>query len=144
MLYVGTELLNQMVSHAESTSDECCGFLIGDDATSYRTIHYVIGTDNIATGDRCRRFEVAPLAYLAAENFAEKNSLQLLGVYHSHPDHPAVPSELDRQSAQPGFSNMIISTTNKKFAAVRSWRLNQARHFYEETIIEKGNHQSTK
>lgn len=134
MLYVGAELLNKMITHAESTPDECCGFLIGDEATDDRIVRYIITASNVTPGDPSSRFEIAPLAFLEAEHFAERNKLQLLGVYHSHPNHPAIPSELDRLSAQPGFSNVIISLSDKKFTAIRSWRLNSDSRFEEEMI----------
>jgi proteasome lid subunit RPN8/RPN11 len=136
MLYVGVELLNEMITHAESTSDECCGFLIGLETTDNRAVQHVITTNNITPGDRSQRFEIAPLAFLEAEHFAELNNLQLLGIYHSHPNHPAIPSELDRVSAQPGFSNVIISLKDQKFADIRSWRLTSDLHFEEEKITD--------
>jgi proteasome lid subunit RPN8/RPN11 len=135
MLYVGAELLHEMITHAESTTDECCGFLIGlETSNDHRTLEHIIATNNISPEDRSHRFEIAPLAFLRAEQFADRNDLQLLGIYHSHPNHLAIPSELDRISAQPGFSNVIISLINNKFAAIRSWRLNNDRQFEEEKI----------
>jgi proteasome lid subunit RPN8/RPN11 len=134
MLYVGAELLNEMITHAESTSDECCGFLIGIETTDERTVQHIIKTPNVTPGDPSHRFEIAPLSFLEAEHYAERNNLQLLGIYHSHPNKPAVPSELDRGSAQPGFSNVIISIMNNKFAGIRSWKLNDDLHFEEEKI----------
>lgn len=135
MLYVGAELLNEIITHAESTSDECCGFLIGvETANDYRTVEHIIVTSNITPENPSQRFEIAPLAFLQAEQFADRNDLQLLGIYHSHPNHEAIPSELDRISAQPGFSNVIISLTNNKFATIRSWRLNSEQQFEEEKI----------
>lgn len=135
MLYVGAELLNEIITHAESTSDECCGFLIGfERANDHRTVEHIITASNITPEDPSHRFEIAPLAFLQAEKFADHNDLQLLGIYHSHPNHEAIPSELDRISAQPGFSNVIVSLTNNKFATIRSWRLNSEQQFEEEKI----------
>lgn len=134
MLYVGAELLNEIITHAESTSDECCGFLIGYEKANDRTVEHIIITDNTTPEDAPHRFEIAPLAFLQAEQFADRNDLQLLGIYHSHPNHPAIPSELDRVSAQPGFSNVIISLANSKFDTIRSWRLNSEQQFEEEKI----------
>lgn len=134
MLHVGAELLNEIITHAESTSDECCGFLIGYESANDRTVEHIIITDNTTPEDASHRFEIAPLAFLQAEQFADRHDLQLLGVYHSHPNHPAIPSELDRVSAQPGFSNVIISLTNNKFDTIRSWKLNSEQQFEEEKI----------
>jgi proteasome lid subunit RPN8/RPN11 len=71
---------------------------------------------------------------LNAEKFADGSGLQLLGVYHSHPNHPAVPSEHDRIAAQPFFSYIIISVKENKIADLRSWQLDDHFQFKEETI----------
>jgi proteasome lid subunit RPN8/RPN11 len=60
--------------------------------------------------------------------------LALLGIYHSHPNHPAIPSEHDRVAAQPWFSYVIISVLERKIGPVRSWRLNEETQFEEETV----------
>jgi proteasome lid subunit RPN8/RPN11 len=58
----------------------------------------------------------------------------MLGIYHSHPNHPAIPSERDRLAAQPYFSYVIISVMKGKTDQIRSWRLNETSHFEEENI----------
>jgi proteasome lid subunit RPN8/RPN11 len=58
------------------------------------------------------------------------------GIYHSHPKHPAIPSETDRLSAQPFFSYVIISVLDKDTTELRSWLLNEERQFEEEKIID--------
>lgn len=124
---------NEMKLHAEATYPfECCGFFFGDDAGS-RTISHVLRVDNSKEGDRRRRFEIAPEDYRRAESYAEEQNLDLLGVYHSHPDHPAVPSEHDRSVALPFFSYIIISVQDGTAKTLRSWQLNEDRKF-EETL----------
>ena len=71
---------------------------------------------------------------MQAENFAEENGLTLLGVYHSHPNSPAIPSEHDRISAQPYFSYIILSVFDGKYSHARSWQLNDDYQFEEEKI----------
>lgn len=90
---------------------------------------------NVSPDDRHRKFEIAPKEYLKAEDFAAKNKLVLLGIYHSHPDHPAVPSVSDRVSAQPYFSYVILSVVNKRFSAIRSWKLTDDLQFTEEKSV---------
>jgi proteasome lid subunit RPN8/RPN11 len=114
--------------------DECCGFFFGNESPDDRTISEIQIVANAKVGDKRKRFEIAPKDYLQAEEFADKRNLQLLGVYHSHPDHPAIPSEQDRQSAQPWFSYIIISVTGNKIDDIRSWRLNDDFQFEEEKI----------
>ena len=121
-----------------SYPDECCGFFFGnEDAKGNRTVTHVLVVNNAKEGDKRRRFEISPKDYLRAEQFADENNLQLLGVYHSHPNHPALPSETDRLSAQPYFSYLIVSVYNQQVKDVRSWRLNSCYQFEEELIHER-------
>ena len=113
--------------------DECCGFLYGyDDESGRRVITQAQVVNNAKEGDKRRRFEIAPYDYLDAEKYAEQQQVQLLGIYHSHPNHPAVPSEHDRVAAQPFFSYIIISVNDKQPGLIRSWRLNDEFQFEEE------------
>ena len=114
--------------------DECCGFLFGVEKRDERLVTDVLIVNNATEGDKKRRFEISPKDYMKAEQYAEKNNLQLLGIYHSHPNHPAVPSEHDRVAAQPWFSYIIISVINKDVDAIRSWRLNENNQFEEEKL----------
>ena len=118
--------------------DECCGFFFGtEDNSGRRTITTAIVVNNSKEGDKRRRFEISPRDYMKAEQFAASNDLQLLGVYHSHPNHPAVPSEHDRAAAQPFFSYIIISVSADGVKDSRSWRLNNDFQFEEEEIFTK-------
>ena len=117
----------------EAFPDECCGFIFGyEDANGRRVITYAQPVINAKEGDKRRRFEIAPHDYLQAEQYAEEHQIELLGVYHSHPNHPAVPSEHDRAAAQPFFSYLIISVNDKQPGVIRSWRLNDDLQFEEE------------
>ena len=69
---------------------------------------------------------------MKGERHAAESDLQLLGIYHSHPNHPAVPSEHDRVAAQPFFSYVIISTESDGVKNTRSWILNDNSQFDEE------------
>lgn len=117
----------------EAYPNECCGFLYGnEDSNGRRFITQARVVTNAKDGDKRRRFEISPHDYLEAERYAEEQQIELLGVYHSHPDHPAIPSEHDRAAAQPFFSYLIISVNNKEPGAIRSWRLNDDFRFEEE------------
>jgi proteasome lid subunit RPN8/RPN11 len=125
-------LLNDAV---QAFPDECCGFLFGEeDQHGNRSISKIQVVINAKEGDKRRRFVIAPLDYIRAEQYAEENNLLLLGVYHSHPNHPAIPSEHDRVAAQPYFSYIIVSVLEGKIGPLRSWRLNDDTQFEEETV----------
>ncbi|HEY0679648.1 MAG TPA: M67 family metallopeptidase [Chitinophagaceae bacterium] len=136
MISIESIAKEQMIKDAvRNFPDECCGFFYGtEDETGNRMISEVLIVDNAKEGDKRKRFEVSPKDYLKAEQFAEESGLDLLGVYHSHPDHPAIPSEHDRKSAQPYFSYIIISVYGKEIKDIRSWRLNNEFQFEEEEI----------
>lgn len=113
--------------------DECCGFMFGtEDAEGNRVIKKALPVFNSATENRKRRFVISPKDYMNAERFSEENNVQLLGIYHSHPNHPAIPSEHDRVAAQPWFSYVIISVAENGVQHARSWVLNEDFQFDEE------------
>lgn len=134
MIVLENEAQQTIVQDAISAyPDECCGFLLGrEDENGRRIITQALVVNNAKEGDKRRRFVIAPHDYLQAENFAETQNLIILGVYHSHPDHPAIPSEHDRAAAQPFFSYLIISVNDRQPGFIRSWRLNDDGHFEEE------------
>ncbi len=137
MLFIHDRAREEMIKDAIAAfPDECCGFLFGEEGGEDRVVTAIQVVHNAKEGDKRRRFEIAPKDYLAAERFADEKGVRLLGIYHSHPDHPAIPSEHDRVAAQPYFSYIIISVINREFSAIRSWRLNDRQQFDEETIIE--------
>lgn len=120
--------------------DECCGFLFGrEEQDGARAVVDILVVDNSKAGDKTRRFEISPLDYMTAEQHALDHEWTILGIYHSHPKHPAIPSEHDRVAAQPFFSYVIISVpdkTNSGAIIFRSWLLNDDRQFEEEKITE--------
>lgn len=120
----------------EAYPHECCGFLYGTE-NGNRQITEAVVVNNTREENRERRFEISPLDYMKAEEYADANDLKLLGIYHSHPDHPAVPSEYDRIHAMPYFSYIIVSVRKRKVAAVNSWRLNDEGQFDEEKVTYK-------
>lgn len=136
MINIFPESKDIMIKDAISSfPDECCGFFYGrEDANGNRNITDVLVVHNSKEGDKQKRFEISAKDYLKAEQFAEEQQLQFLGVYHSHPDHPAIPSEHDRISAQPFFSYVIISVSESEIKDIRSWRLNDSFQFEEERV----------
>lgn len=136
MISIAASALEKMKQDGIQTfPDECCGFILGKEDDSQRTVQDVLVVNNSKEGDKRRRFEITAEDYLKAERYADESQLDLLGVYHSHPNHPSIPSETDRLSAQPNFSYLILSVYDKEFRSVQSWRLNEERQFEEEKIL---------
>ena len=137
------DAINTIQQHLESVyPNEGCGFFFGKDG-EIRSTTIATPVPNVKKGDQRRRFEINPLDYMKAERFALENDLDLLGIYHSHPDHPAIPSEHDLKQAVTFFSYLIASVKEGKVAKITSWRLTEAEvpSFEEETISNFINHQ---
>ena len=117
---------------AAAYPDECCGALIGtcgDDATQVLEAQPL---DNVTADGPRRRFLISPADYRAAERHADAAGATLVGFYHSHPDHPAEPSQYDLDHAWPNFSYVILAVAGGAAAGLRSWRLRADRTAFEE------------
>ena len=134
MLVIAGRLIEQMNAHMEKAyPEEGAGFLIGE-AGEVKEILAL--TNSREDGARHNRFLFTPEDYLQAELKADELGLNLIGVFHSHPDSPNIPSEYDREWAQPFFSYIITRVDNGKAVNSRSWKLLEDRSRYEEEEIE--------
>lgn len=113
---------------ADTYPHECCGALIGADGV----VSEAFALPNTTEEGPRRRFLVRPADYRAAEAHAAASGLELLGFYHSHPDHPARPSQFDLDHAWPVFSYVILSVQAGTPAALTSWRLSDDRARFDE------------
>lgn len=119
---------------AETYPNECCGALIGREGVVTGTYALPNTTEE---GPR-RRFLVRPQDYRAAEKQAGVAGGELLGFYHSHPDHPARPSQYDLDHAWPSFSYIIVAVREGVPEDMTSWRLRGDRSaFDQEDLIQK-------
>jgi proteasome lid subunit RPN8/RPN11 len=135
-LVISQELLDQIHTHGEKAyPEEGAGFLIGDQGN----VETILSLENAREdGARHNRFLITPEDYLQAELTADRLGLSLIGVFHSHPDHPNRPSEYDREWAQPFFSYIITTINQGKAVESRSWRLAEDRSRFEEEEITTG------
>jgi len=121
---------------AEAYPNECCGALYGRDGIVTATLALSNTTDE---GPR-RRFLVRPQDYTAAERRAKELGADLLGFYHSHPDHPARPSQYDLDHAWPFFSYIIVAVRAGKPEAMTSWRLREDRSAFDPERLTYAEH----
>ncbi|MBI2759017.1 MAG: M67 family metallopeptidase [Chloroflexi bacterium] len=136
MLKISKDALTQIHAHGEQAyPDEGAGFLLGLENGS-RDVQAIFPlTNSREDSARHNRYLITPNDYLKAELEADRLGLSLIGVFHSHPDHPNRPSEFDRDWAQPFFSYIITSVQSGKAIESRSWRLSEDRsQFVEESI----------
>ena len=133
MLAVSNDLIEQINKHVEEAyPEEGAGFLIGVEGE----VKQILSLPNAREDEaRHNRFLFTPEDYLKAELKADSLGLSLIGVFHSHPDCPNIPSEYDREWAQPFFSYIITRVDAGKMISHRSWRLLEDRSKYEEEEI---------
>ena len=121
---VTEDVVDSIESHAVlSYPEECCGFLFGTENPSEIQIIRAESVSNERAGRRTHRYLMTPNQFLKAEKQAEKWDCQLLGGYHSHPDHPAIPSQYDLGHALPGFVYLILSVYEGYLETWRWWML---------------------
>lgn len=129
--------LAEIHAHGESAyPEEGAGFLLGQLRESSRVVEVTLAVTN-AREDTARhnRYLITPEDYLHSEQEAARLGLEVLGVFHSHPDHPSQPSEFDRAWALPNLSYVITSVRNGTARESRSWRLAENRErFVEEAL----------
>lgn len=137
-LYISPRHLQTLQRHAAvSYPDECCGVLIGRSNGGSIFVERVLSVGNEREDSRHNRYLISPETIMAAHKEARALGLDVLGYYHSHPDHPARPSEFDREHAWPGLSYLIVSVEKGKVADTRSWRLSDDRESFEEETIDQ-------
>lgn len=147
MIRVTKKQIEQIYTHAKNTyPEECCGLLLGTIENSNKISIEVCQTENsweeqtvddlpITPGDKRDRFLIAPKVILQIQKETRDRNLTIIGVYHSHPDHSAIPSEHDRAIAWQQYSYLIVSLQKGRIADIRSWTLDEAHQFQAEEIV---------
>lgn len=137
-LVLPAELRRRIESEGASAyPNECCGILIGRDAGGRRLVEKLEPGQNVFQADeQYHRFSIDPRAQIRAERDAEAEGKVVLGYYHSHPDHPARPSEYDREHAWPFYSYVIVAIRKGNAADMTSWVLDdESNQFLGQTIV---------
>mgnify|MGYP005862118509 CR=1 FL=1 len=134
-------------NHSESTyPEECCGIILGYINNQTKTVVEIVPTENAWSSESAnfdsedtkyseiKRYAIAPQVMLQVQKAARDKTLNIIGIYHSHPDHAAIPSECDRQYAWPEYSYIIVSVPNGKAGELLSWSLDDHHQFQPESI----------
>lgn len=145
--------LQTIYTHAETTyPEECCGIILGNLTSEGKTVVEVMPTENAWNAETAaelpgddtldyskrQRYAIAPQVMLHAQKEARDRKLNIIGIYHSHTDHPAIPSEYDRQLAWQEYSYIIVSVQNGKASDMKSWTLDDSHQFQQEAIEKLG------
>ncbi len=121
---------------AAAYPNECCGILYGRDSGNERRVQRLEAVANsFAADEQYHRFSIKPEDLMRAEKSAAAAGQLVLGFYHSHPDHPARPSETDRQAAWPFYSYVIVSIGKGDPLDMTCWVLEEATERLEEQAI---------
>ncbi len=138
-LYLDDCARDAIVQHGEGGyPNEVCGILLGMDEGDRRVIRLTMPIENrFEQDEQYHRFLITPDDMFRAERLARYDRLDVLGVYHSHPNAPARPSEYDRDhAAWTTWSYVIVSVQEGKAADIRAWKLREDRSAYDEEEVE--------
>jgi len=134
MLKIRGFALQKIIAQAERDYPyETCGLLLGKYDGDLRIVFGAYETPNVNPDRKNDRYEIDPKDYLKAEKKAKEFGLEIVGVYHSHPDHPDRPSQYDQERAFEGFSYIILSVSKGRVVSYKSWELIDGK-FREEPI----------
>jgi proteasome lid subunit RPN8/RPN11 len=118
--------------------NECCGIMYGRDTSHGRIVEELEAVANVFDEqEKYHRFSISPQELMVAERKASDQGRLVLGFYHSHPDHPARPSEYDRQHAWPFYSYVIVAIAKRDPTDMTSWVLDETTEtFNRQDIVE--------
>ena len=141
MILLADQQWKEINAHGERDYPyECCGLLLGlfsEDRLKVCAETYSISNAREEAAKR-NRFLIRPEELLGGEKFAAEKGLDVIGFYHSHPDHPAVPSQYDLDHAWPLYSYIVVSIKSGQASDLRSWEMQSDRsRFNEEEILKR-------
>ena len=136
-IQIESEIMNRIQIIGEAAyPEEAAGFIFGLDLNGQRIAKEICEVRNSKeNGKRHNRYLITPKDFFQGEIAAEEKGLEVIGVFHSHPDHPDQPSEFDKERAMPWFSYVITSVEKGIAISSRSWRLLDDRSRFQEEKI---------
>ena len=127
VVHISRSQLQLILNHARSTyPEECCGFLLGKDSDP-RIVVRALPAQNTNRDSRKNRFNIDPMERVRADEEARRANLDLIGIYHSHPDAPPQPSQVDLEDAWPRYTYLVVSVQNGEPKGVAAWTLSEDR-----------------
>ncbi len=133
MIQVSSGPWREMVEHARSTyPNECCGAMLGKTDGGRKNVLAAMRLENSSAGSQRARYELRPEDLLAADKEARRQGMDLIGIYHSHPDCDAYFSKTDLENSCPWYSFIVLSIQKGEFHHANSWLPNA-----EQTEAEK-------
>ena len=122
MISLPPDAFEAIRAHGRQTyPEECCGALLGTLEDGRARVARIERMANARESERRRRYAIDPLEYLRVEKLADAQGLALIGFYHSHPDHPAAPSEYDREHALTFFHYLVLAVASGEPRELTAW-----------------------
>ena len=122
MIRIEAEPWAAMVSHARATyPNECCGAMLGSIDGEQKLVRVALAVENAFAGAQAARYELRPEDLLAADKAARERKMDLVGIYHSHPDCDAYFSQTDLRNSCPWYSFVVLSIQQGEFHHANSW-----------------------
>jgi proteasome lid subunit RPN8/RPN11 len=137
-LKLTTDIYSKITAHLQAAyPNEGAGILLGSGDGDGKTVQAVkpFG-NNFEAGEQFHRYLITAEDMLAGEIEAEQLGLDVVGIFHSHPDHPAIASEYDREYALPWYSYLIVSVQNGTATDKKSWLLTDDRTKFNEEAVD--------
>ena len=141
MIALGPQQEEEIRRHAVAEyPHECCGLLLGRfGADARKTVVEIYPVSNAREDEaKHNRSLILPLEYVRGERYARGHGLEVVGNYHSHPDHPAAPSQFDLDHAWPTWSYLIVSVREGRASDLRAWEMTADRSRFDEEEITRG------
>jgi len=122
MIHIENDPWAAMVAHARASyPNECCGAMLGSTDGETKTVREAIALQNAFEGAQAARYELRPEDLLAADKAARERHMDLIGIYHSHPDCDAYFSKTDLQNSCPWYSFVVLSIKQGEFDHANSF-----------------------
>jgi len=122
---------------AKAYPNECCGIMFGSEEDDIHIVKALRPIENAReSGEQYHRFLITAEDMMEAELEARRLGQEIIGFYHSHPDHPSRPSDYDREHALPFYSYIILSVAEGRPELMTSWLLRPSREAFDSEPIE--------
>ena len=134
MIVLPTALRDAIAHQAQAEyPEECCGLMLGRLDDERKVVEQLLPLSNARESEaRHNRYLIGPTEMLRGEREARTLGLDIVGIYHSHPDVPSVPSQFDLDHAWPTYSYIIVTSTATASGPMRSWVLRDDRTSFDE------------
>ncbi len=138
-IVIEDDLLHEMICFGEEGyPEEVVGFILGAVQADKITLRRFLKAENSFEGQaRYQSYRISSYDWLRSESEAKRLAMDVVGVFHTHPDHPSIPSAYDLEFALPNIVYLIAAIHEGRLASVQAWKLQEDRNQFDECLIQK-------